>query len=139
MAARFDPMAPRSLTPQQRLDELTAVLARGARRVLALRAFAAGAGDAAPTHAPLGRRRGRHRQPLERPPLLRPHHPQPEQQVSKRSTAQPETQKTVRCAIYTRKSTEEGLEQAFTKSTKMRGCFTRQTSFLKRTGTRSQT
>ena len=36
MAALFDPTDPRHLTPEQRLDELTAVLAIGVRRVLAL-------------------------------------------------------------------------------------------------------
>src|SRR3954469_5304361 len=33
--------------------------------------------------------------------------------MSKRDTAKPVEKRTVRCAIYTRKSTEEGLEQAF--------------------------
>ncbi len=32
-----DPTAPRHLTPEQRLDELTALLASGVRRVLVLR------------------------------------------------------------------------------------------------------
>ena len=32
----FDPTDPRNLTPEQRLDELTALLATGVRRVLAL-------------------------------------------------------------------------------------------------------
>jgi hypothetical protein len=39
--AAYDPTDPRQLTPQQRLDALTAVLAVGAARVLALRARAA--------------------------------------------------------------------------------------------------
>jgi len=34
----FDPTDPRSMTPEQRQDELCALLAIGARRVLALRA-----------------------------------------------------------------------------------------------------
>ena len=34
----FDPADPRHLTPEQRADELTAVLAAGVRRLLALRA-----------------------------------------------------------------------------------------------------
>ena len=56
MAARFDPTDPRSLSPRQRLDELTAVLAKGARRILALRAHspispAAGPGRAPPESA----------------------------------------------------------------------------------------
>jgi hypothetical protein len=33
----FDPTDPSDLTPEQRLDELTALLATGLRRVLALR------------------------------------------------------------------------------------------------------
>jgi hypothetical protein len=33
----FDPTDPANLTPQQRLEELTALLARGVRRALALR------------------------------------------------------------------------------------------------------
>ena len=37
MAVLFDPTAPRNLTPEQRLDELAAILATGVRRVLALR------------------------------------------------------------------------------------------------------
>ena len=37
MAAPFDPTDPQHLTPEQRLDELTALLANGVRRVLALR------------------------------------------------------------------------------------------------------
>ena len=37
MAAPFDPTDPQHLTPEQRLDELTALLATGVRRVLALR------------------------------------------------------------------------------------------------------
>ena len=32
MAARFDPTDPRLLTPEQRIDELAAVLAKGVRR-----------------------------------------------------------------------------------------------------------
>jgi hypothetical protein len=41
MAGTFDPTDPRNLTPEQRLDELAAILATGGRRVLALRARAA--------------------------------------------------------------------------------------------------
>ncbi len=37
MAEPFDPTDPRQLTPEQRLDELAATLAAGARRALALR------------------------------------------------------------------------------------------------------
>ena len=37
MAVPFDPTDPRHLSPEQRLDELTAILATGVRRVLALR------------------------------------------------------------------------------------------------------
>ena len=48
MAASFDPTDPRQLTPQQRLDALTALLATGAARVLALRITPA----AAPANAP---------------------------------------------------------------------------------------
>jgi hypothetical protein len=56
MAAAFDPTDPRHLTPEQRLDELTALLAKGTRRVLALRAEAAitpatGPGPAPPESA----------------------------------------------------------------------------------------
>ena len=56
MAARPDPTDPRDLTPEQRLDELAALLAKGARRVLALRANAAiapvsGANSAPPESA----------------------------------------------------------------------------------------
>lgn len=40
MAAASNPTDPRHLTPEQRLDELTALLAKGARRLLALRADA---------------------------------------------------------------------------------------------------
>ncbi len=37
MAAPFDPTDPQHLTPEQRLDELTALLATGVRRALVLR------------------------------------------------------------------------------------------------------
>ena len=37
MAVPFDPTDPRNLTPDQRLDELSAILATGVRRVLSLR------------------------------------------------------------------------------------------------------
>jgi hypothetical protein len=37
MAVPFDPTDPRNLTPDQRLDELAAILATGVGRVLALR------------------------------------------------------------------------------------------------------
>ncbi len=36
MADAFDPTDPRHLTPEQRIDELAAILAIGARRALAL-------------------------------------------------------------------------------------------------------
>ena len=60
------------------------------------------------------RRQSRHRQPLQRLPLL-PQQPQPQQgermnHPHKKAAA---TLPLVRCAIYTRKSTEEGLEQEF--------------------------
>ena len=35
MAESFDPTDPRSLTPEQRIDELALILALGARRLLA--------------------------------------------------------------------------------------------------------
>ena len=38
MAARYDPTDPRHLTPEQRLNELAALLAKGIRHRLALRA-----------------------------------------------------------------------------------------------------
>ena len=50
MAARFDPADPCHLTPAQRLEHLTALLAAGARRWLPLRAEIA----ALPAPAPLG-------------------------------------------------------------------------------------
>jgi len=37
MAVPFDPTDPRNLSPEQRLDELAAILAIGVRRVLSLR------------------------------------------------------------------------------------------------------
>ena len=37
MAVPFDPTDPRNLTPEQRLDELSAIMATGVTRVLALR------------------------------------------------------------------------------------------------------
>ena len=40
MADAFDPTDPRHLTPEQRLDELTAILATGVRRALSVRAAA---------------------------------------------------------------------------------------------------
>jgi len=45
----FDPTDPRSMTPEQRHEELCALLATGARRVLALRAGPGGTALAAPT------------------------------------------------------------------------------------------
>ena len=48
MAAGFDPTDPHELTPQQRIDAVTALLATGAARVLALRITPA----AAPANAP---------------------------------------------------------------------------------------
>ena len=48
MAASFDPTDFRDLTPQQRCDALTALLATGAARALALRTAPA----AAPAEAP---------------------------------------------------------------------------------------
>jgi hypothetical protein len=41
MAVSFDLADPRHLTPEQRLDNLAAILAAGARRLLAVRATAA--------------------------------------------------------------------------------------------------
>ena len=38
MALTFDPTDPDHLSPDQRLDELTAILAEGVRRLLSLRA-----------------------------------------------------------------------------------------------------
>ena len=52
MAARFDPTDPRHLTLQQRLDELAAVLALGARRALALRAETAISADSTAPRPP---------------------------------------------------------------------------------------
>ena len=46
-------------------------------------------------------RQGHHRQPVERPAVLRP------------GRAEEEAMKPLRCAVYTRKSTEDGLEQEF--------------------------
>jgi hypothetical protein len=40
MAVPFDPANPRHLTPEQRLDNLAAILAVGVRRLLAIRAAA---------------------------------------------------------------------------------------------------
>ena len=37
MAVPFEPTGPRNFTPEQRLDELAAILATGVRRVLGLR------------------------------------------------------------------------------------------------------
>ena len=48
MAASFDPTSPRHLTAQQRLNALTALLATGAARALALRTTPA----AAPAQSP---------------------------------------------------------------------------------------
>src|SRR5438309_3060953 len=58
------------------------------------------------------RGQGRHRRPLQRLPLLpqRPGRPRGCRMIK---TTKPGAQQVVRCAIYTRKSTEEGLEQAF--------------------------
>ena len=44
MAVPFDPADPHSLTQEQRLDELFAILATGTRRMLALRASACSSG-----------------------------------------------------------------------------------------------
>ena len=44
MAVPFDPADPHSLTQEQRLDELFAILATGTRRMLALRATARNSG-----------------------------------------------------------------------------------------------
>ena len=49
MAVSFDPTDPRHLTPEQRVDELAAILAAGVRRVLALRA---GSGTSPPLPPP---------------------------------------------------------------------------------------
>src|SRR5690606_9616789 len=63
---------------------------------------------------PVAHRRGQGRDgvPLERAPLLRPD--EGSQAVKRPPTRQNEADaKKVRCAIYTRKSTEEGLQQEF--------------------------
>src|SRR5262249_35207695 len=59
------------------------------------------------------RRRGRHQVALQRLPVL-PRRPVPEGRMKTNGTkASPATLPVVRCAIYTRKSTEDGLEQQF--------------------------
>ena len=70
----------------------------GARRRLRV------AGPAVPLA--LRHRPRHHRHPLERPRLLRP------QAAGERGMTKPITRK-LRCAVYTRKSSEEGLEQEF--------------------------
>src|SRR4029079_1246710 len=54
-------------------------------------------------------RQGGHRQPHERLPLLR----LGRAQEGKCRVNKPQPKPAIRCAIYTRKSTEEGLEQEF--------------------------
>ena len=49
MAMPFDPTDPRHLSPEQRLDELAAILATGVRRVLALRVSPATSAALPPT------------------------------------------------------------------------------------------
>jgi len=56
----------------------------------------------------VGRGEGRHRDALERLPLLRARQTR-ETQMNRKL----ESRSTIRCAIYTRKSTDEGLEQEF--------------------------
>src|SRR5262249_14595283 len=60
------------------------------------------------------RGQGHHRQPLQRLPLL-PQHPQPQQgdRMNPHAKKAAASLPLVRCAIYTRKSTEEGLQQEF--------------------------
>src|SRR2546430_17530853 len=55
---------------------------------------------------------GRHRRPLQRLPLL-PQRPVRPRRCRMNKVTKPGGQQVVRCAIYTRKSTEEGLEQEF--------------------------
>lgn len=52
MAATFDPTDPRHLTPEQRLDELAAILATGVRRALTIRDATATPPPAAPPPNP---------------------------------------------------------------------------------------
>jgi hypothetical protein len=47
--AVFDPTDPRHLTPEQRLDELTAILAAGVRRLLAVRQTAVAPAESLPS------------------------------------------------------------------------------------------
>src|SRR5207237_8578144 len=58
------------------------------------------------------RGQGHHRRPLQRLSLL-PMRPGRPRRCRMNRTAKQGTQTQVRCAIYTRKSTEEGLEQEF--------------------------
>src|SRR6202007_366460 len=61
----------------------------------------------------VGRGQGHHRLALQRLPLLQPHQPR-SIVMNKHQPPKPRaTLPLVRCAIYTRKSTEEGLEQEF--------------------------
>ena len=53
--AAYDPTDPRQLGPQQRLDAMTAILAVGAARVLALRPAAATALSVRPPDSPRNR------------------------------------------------------------------------------------
>src|SRR4029078_3881361 len=57
-----------------------------------------------------GHRQGRHRHPVERPALLRP---EGIRMSTSKTNGKSVTRASVRCAIYTRKSTEEGLQQEF--------------------------
>src|SRR5947207_4391189 len=65
-------------------------------------------------HVQVAQRRGqgRHRRPLQRL-LVLPQRPGRQGRCRGNKTAKPASAPLVRCAIYTRKSTEEGLEQAF--------------------------
>jgi hypothetical protein len=65
--AAYDPTDPRQLTPQQRLDALAAVLAKGAGRVLALR-------RSAPS-APAGVAQESSQSQVDVPPEMRLHVP----------------------------------------------------------------
>ena len=66
------------------------------------------AGTAVPVA--LGHRPRHHRHALERPPVLRPSQP-PECSMSRGPEGKPIRK--LRCAVYTRKSTEEGLDKEF--------------------------
>src|SRR5919107_337479 len=87
-----------SIPPTERLDEVARLLALGFLRLRA-------PGQALPE--PLGGRPRDHRHPVVRAAVLRP--AQDRERRMSRHGAKPK----VRCAVYTRKSSEEGLELAF--------------------------